>query len=202
MKTQTEVLKLALKALEKIRDADTAGATPKQITEVRKLYEPTITAIKEALAQPEQEPTEALRILNHIESTLKNGLDASEGFRILRSMLAQPERHELQADGKHPAPCARFCEANAFQIEIRRLKAQLEQPEQETMAYRPWPHIGPNVQLTAEYAREQLGLTGTDQEVFDMVVASIKKTHGIKGELRGGIAVKLEEIGNHIKSDA
>ena len=45
--------------------------------------------------------------------------------------LAQPERHELQAEGKHPAPCARFCEANAFQIEIRRLKAQLSQPEQE-----------------------------------------------------------------------
>lgn len=43
--------------------------------------------------------------------------------------LAQPERHELQADGKHPAPCARFCEANAFQIEIRNLKAQLAQPE-------------------------------------------------------------------------
>ena len=43
----------------------------------------------------------------------------------------QPERHELQAKGEHPAPCARHCEANAFQIVIRNLKAQLAQPEQE-----------------------------------------------------------------------
>ena len=44
---------------------------------------------------------------------------------------AQPERHELQAKGEHPAPCARHCEANAFQIVIKNLKAQLAQPEQE-----------------------------------------------------------------------
>ena len=31
------------------------------------------------------------------------------------------DRHELQKDGKHPAPCARFCEANAFKIELRNL---------------------------------------------------------------------------------
>jgi hypothetical protein len=38
-------------------------------------------------------------------------------------------RHTLQAQGKHPAPCARFCEANAFRIEERqqaRLIAELE----------------------------------------------------------------------------
>lgn len=32
-------------------------------------------------------------------------------------------RHALQAQGKHPAPCARICEATAFEIEIRQLKA-------------------------------------------------------------------------------
>lgn len=37
------------------------------------------------------------------------------------------ERHELQAKGEHPAPCARHCEANAFQIVIKNLKAQLAQ---------------------------------------------------------------------------
>ena len=37
---------------------------------------------------------------------------------------AQPEdRHELQRDGMHPAPCARHCEAPAFKAEIRRLQA-------------------------------------------------------------------------------
>jgi len=47
----------------------------------------------------------------------------------------QPERHELQAKGEHPAPCARHCEANAFQIVIKNLKAQLAQTEQEPVAW-------------------------------------------------------------------
>lgn len=41
------------------------------------------------------------------------------------------DRHALQAEGRHPAPCARFCEANAFQIEIRQLSAQLEQADRQ-----------------------------------------------------------------------
>lgn len=49
----------------------------------------------------------------------------------LRERLAQPERHELQTKGEHPAPCARHCEANAFQIVIKNLQAQLAQPEQD-----------------------------------------------------------------------
>jgi hypothetical protein len=53
----------------------------------------------------------------------------------LKEALAQPERHELQAKGEHPAPCARHCEANAFQIVIKNLKAQLAQPEQEPVAW-------------------------------------------------------------------
>ena len=68
-------------------------------------------AIKEALAQPEQIPPSA------------------------DSNTHQPERHELQAKGEHPAPCARHCEANAFQIVIKNLKAQLAQPEQEPVAW-------------------------------------------------------------------
>lgn len=35
------------------------------------------------------------------------------------SALMQTERHGLQARGEHPAPCARFCEANAFRIAER-----------------------------------------------------------------------------------
>lgn len=51
------------------------------------------------------------------------------------------DRHALQAEGKHPAPCARFCEANAFQIEIRQLSAQLEQAEHQRV---------PNAKAVAE----------------------------------------------------
>ena len=53
----------------------------------------------------------------------------------------EQERHELQAKGEHPAPCARHCEANAFQIVIKNLKAQLAQPEHEPVAYFH-PHKG------------------------------------------------------------
>ena len=53
------------------------------------------------------------------------GEDITAEKEALREALAQPERHELQKAGQHPAPCARFCEANAYQIEVRRLKASL-----------------------------------------------------------------------------
>ena len=36
-------------------------------------------------------------------------------------------RHELQQHGKHPAPCARLCEANAFEIELKRLRMLLRE---------------------------------------------------------------------------
>lgn len=50
------------------------------------------------------------------DAGVREGLD--------RAPVAQPDRHVLQAEGKHPAPCARYCEAKAFEIEIRQLKAQ------------------------------------------------------------------------------
>lgn len=57
--------------------------------------------------------------------------------------LTKVDRHELQTKGEHPAPCARFCEANAFYIQERQLRrriaeleAQLAQPEQ------PSPTVG------------------------------------------------------------
>ena len=50
-----------------------------------------------------------------------------EAIAALRAQLAQPDRQSLQAAGTHPAPCARHCEANAFEIEIRSLKSALKQ---------------------------------------------------------------------------
>jgi len=61
-----------------------------------------------------------------------SGLENRDEFQtLIESLLVQPERHELQTKGEHPAPCARHCEANAFKIVIKNLKAQLAQPEQE-----------------------------------------------------------------------
>lgn len=40
--------------------------------------------------------------------------------------VPQPERAPLQAKGAHPAPCARFCESNAYEIELRGLRAEIK----------------------------------------------------------------------------
>jgi hypothetical protein len=57
-------------------------------------------------------------------------LDVQKQWEGWQAALATvpTERHALQAEGKHPAPCARHCEARAFEIEIRNLKAQLAAP--------------------------------------------------------------------------
>lgn len=39
------------------------------------------------------------------------------------------DRKVLQSTGNHPAPCARFCEATAFNIELRRAKQQIERKD-------------------------------------------------------------------------
>ena len=77
---------------------------------------------------------EMLELCDYLE-----GNDASleaqcKAAAFIREALAQPaqkpDRQELQANGTHPAPCARHCEAQAFKVEIRNLKAQLAQPAQ------------------------------------------------------------------------
>lgn len=39
--------------------------------------------------------------------------------------LAMMKRRTMQQAGIHPAPCARHCESNAYEIEIRRMKAEI-----------------------------------------------------------------------------
>ena len=46
-------------------------------------------------------------------------------------VLIEADRIAQQAAGAHPAPCARHCEANAFQIEIRGLKSHVAALEVE-----------------------------------------------------------------------
>lgn len=48
-------------------------------------------------------------------------------LRKVRELEGQElmERLAQQRSGTHPAPCARSCEANAYQIEIRRLNAEI-----------------------------------------------------------------------------
>ena len=57
--------------------------------------------------------------------TLRAGYDAAR-LEIESLQKAATDRHALQAAGAHPAPCARYCEAQAFHIERRNLHAENE----------------------------------------------------------------------------
>jgi hypothetical protein len=124
---QIEALKLALSTLREVQ-----SETFRLLRNGQRLYAEekvwnTIIEIKETLA--EHAMREVQRLGQEIEPKIgcvNHDCDQCK---------AQPERHELQAKGEHPAPCARHCEANAFQIVIKNLKAQLAQPEQEPVAW-------------------------------------------------------------------
>lgn len=59
-----------------------------------------------------------------IEAAIRALPSQQDHFADVNKMV---DRHTLQAQGKHPAPCARFCEANAFRAEAREL-TRLAQP--------------------------------------------------------------------------
>lgn len=55
------------------------------------------------------------------------GISPGEITLAIGNVIAVLEsRQPLQAEGKHPAPCARHCESVAYEIEIRHLKSRLE----------------------------------------------------------------------------
>lgn len=81
------------------------------------LKEALVTDGRESDAEVLQERYSLLRKLSQIAAAEQERLSPST-----------PDRRIAQLKGEHPAPCARFCEANAFQIEIRRLKKQLATP--------------------------------------------------------------------------
>ena len=156
---QIEAMKLALEALELINIEFVCGNGSHHKKEDRHEWDEdcpitnrwrkAITAIKEALAQPEQpsvpwsaalesvwgEPEQEPVVHDPLPRACNlAGVDYQTFLKIKAYMPVappQPERHELQAKGEHPAPCARHCEANAFQIVIKNLKAQLAQPKRE-----------------------------------------------------------------------
>ena len=102
-----------------------------------------ITALREALAQPEQEP----------------------------------DRRVLQAAGTHPAPCARHCEAKAYEIEIRSLNSRLKQaqPKQEPVAWGVFEGNLHDMFFTQEEAQEMAQLKGTHAEVRPLYTTAAQR---------------------------
>lgn len=96
----------ALEALEAIREADTAGATPKMVVEARKMYEPTITALRAALADGDNlSPTEPVAWMWQHRETGRTRLlmpnertatDVAAAFDVVGPLyLAPPQRKPL-----------------------------------------------------------------------------------------------------------
>jgi hypothetical protein len=81
----------------------------------------------------------------------------------------EPDRRALQAAGTHPAPCARHCEAKAFEIEIRWLKSMLyttppaAQPEQE-----PWRESASDYERGVIDGRQMQAQSSVDKAVNAM----------------------------------
>lgn len=79
------------------------------------------------------------------------------------------ERFTAQAEGSHPAPCARMCEANAFEIENRSLKARLAMAEQGARRYELVRTLPPRE--FAELYRKNLVGEGWFDDLVDALVA-------------------------------
>ena len=82
-----------------------------------------------------QQALEALEVA--MTPLAKDRQEVLRAITALRTAMLQPplpeqepDRRALQAAGTHPAPCARHCEAKAFEIEIRGLKSALKQAQQ------------------------------------------------------------------------
>ena len=92
--------------------------------------------IKEIIQQLRVTMDDAKGQDSHFDSwlTQNEGIcKAIDALKILDTQplpVQEPDRRALQAEGKHPAPCARHCEAKAFEIEIRSLKSALKQAQQ------------------------------------------------------------------------
>ncbi len=92
---------------------------------------------------------------------------------MLDGAASAVERHVMQATGTHPAPCARFCEATAFGIEMRRLRGLLRDAL-------------PHVEASAEASHMTDGFRRQPENDFDRLANRIRaELHNAK-VVRGG----------------
>ena len=182
MTTLREAAQMALEAMEQVQEADTAGATPKMVMEARKLYEPTITALRAALAQHEPwvktysggkpnytEPCERCGEVNpaeiHTCTPKQREMNKDEYIKFLES--ACRDIYEVWA-GSEGIPMPETAPEGylLFLVEQMRdiAKRALAQPEQEPQGGYRWREgdVPPSMTYTAPPQREWQGLTNDE----------------------------------------
>lgn len=92
---------------------------------------------------------------SHERAALLGEIDRLRDLLAAAKWPAAPDdRHAAQAEGKHPAPCGRFCEANAFEIELRQFRSALKKANSQAEHFeREWYLRGDEIEsLRAELA--------------------------------------------------
>jgi hypothetical protein len=85
---------------------------------------------KKALEAALEQQQAAQTVLDLVTDHGVHGMDRA--LTALRTALEQaPNRQALQAAGTHSAPCARHCEAKAYEIEIRLLNSALREAQEQ-----------------------------------------------------------------------
>ena len=128
-----EVMQQALEALENHEGNYKLGRAGCERQEA------VITAIKEVLAQQPRPEQQQARVDVITVTLMREGINKHRARELADHFVnftlppplpvQEPDRRPLQAAGTHPAPCARHCEAKAFEIEIRGLKSALKQAQ-------------------------------------------------------------------------
>lgn len=101
-------------------------------------------------------------------------IDALTAENERMSAALADTRFVSQAQGTHQAPCARTCEAMAFRIEIRGLKAENEQLRKD--AERKPMHEG---EIQAAWLGQ--GIEEPMPYTFELGIRSAERFNGIKG---------------------
>ena len=158
-----EVLKLALEALEDLgmKHFESTGEV---------LYKETFTAIKEALAQPEQYTTDAMKVRQAVAQALHDDVYAEE--------LEQPEAKQSGTISiTMPAPVAYLCE-NAVGHKYFRWK-------KPSSTYKPIPLYTTPPQRKP-LSEEEIGAILEDVNAYGTrlytFARAIEAAHGIKGK--------------------
>ena len=136
----TEPIGERAELIERLRDRRAFGMNMHGF-DIRLLHE--AADMLEADAQPKQV---TCQIYGHVVGA------CVECNTHIEAQQATPDIKALQSNGKGPAPCARFCEANAFEIEIRRLKAEINAQQVKRV-----PMAGEEIEKIADGCRAVAG---------------------------------------------